>query len=68
MGGFNTRDSRCLQQRERTFKITSRGNMVDGELMEDFMALSETLRNHILDKSEMSLTDLKEQLLDYLLI
>ena len=42
--------------------------MVDGELMEDFMALSETLRNHILDKSEMSLTDLKEQLLDYLLI
>lgn len=48
IGGFNTRDSRCLQQRERTYKVTSTGNMVDGELLEDFMSLTETIRSHIL--------------------
>jgi hypothetical protein len=40
LGGFNNRDSRLLDQRQRTYKITSTGPVVDGELIRCFLSLS----------------------------
>ena len=63
LGGFNTRDSRKLSQRHRTYKVTSRGNIVDGDLINDFLSLSTVLKNHIYEKSDITREDLKDQLL-----
>lgn len=47
LGGFNTRDSRLLDQRKKTYKITSTGNIVDGEFIKSFLSLSDTLKNSV---------------------
>ena len=47
LAGFNARDSRRLSQRHRTYKVTSRGNIVDGDMMTGFLSLSSVLKNHI---------------------
>jgi hypothetical protein len=53
LGGFNTRDSRKLQQKYRTYKITSSANIVDCSLMEEFLALTQSLKVHVAEKSEI---------------
>jgi hypothetical protein len=40
LGGFNTRDSRLLNQRQKTYKISAEGNIVDGELIRIFFSLT----------------------------
>lgn len=47
LGGFNNRESRRLSQRNRTYKITSTGEVVDGELIKVFLSLSYTLKSKI---------------------
>lgn len=63
LGGFNTRDSRLLDQRKKTYKITSTGNIVDGEFIKSFLSLSDTLKNSVYQNSDVTIEDLKTQLL-----
>lgn len=47
LAGFNNRDSRLMNQRHKTYKLSSTGNMVDGEIIRAFLTLSDTLKNTI---------------------
>lgn len=55
LAGFNNRDSRFLDQRQRTYKITSTGNMIDGSLIRNFLISTETLKNLVYENSNMEL-------------
>ncbi len=47
-GGFNLRESRKLQQKYRSSKIVSKGNVLDGDILEAFFSLTEALKVYIL--------------------
>lgn len=63
LAGFNNRDSRLLDQRKKTYKITSTGNIVDGEIIRSFLSLSDALKNTVYENFDLALEDLKSQLL-----
>jgi hypothetical protein len=44
MGGFNQRVSRLLDQKYRTYKYVSRGNMLDCDILEDFFSMTTNLK------------------------
>ena len=47
MGGFNTRISRLLNQKYRSYKHVSRGNMIDCDLLQDFFSMTTVLKEEI---------------------
>lgn len=49
IGGFNLRASRSLKQQYRSFKMLSKGNILDGDLLEDFFALTNSLKEHLVN-------------------
>lgn len=58
-GGFNLRASRKLQQKYRSSKIVSKGNVLDGDLLEAFFSLTDALKAYILQTSDMELWPIK---------
>ncbi len=54
LAGFDKCDSRRLFQKHRTYKITSRGNIIDGDLVTDFTNNTEMLKNYIYEKTDLS--------------
>jgi hypothetical protein len=59
IGGFNLRRSRQMQQRYRSARLVSKGNVVDCDLLEQFFSMTETLQEYITEESEMELPALK---------
>jgi hypothetical protein len=48
-----------MQQKYRTFKYVSRGNVVDCGILEEFFSLTVSLKDYLLEKSELRLEQLK---------
>lgn len=47
-GGFNLRTSRRLLQKYRSGRLVSRGNVVDGDILECFFSLTQKLKSFVL--------------------
>jgi hypothetical protein len=59
IGGFNLRGSRQLQQRYRSARFVSKGNVLDGDILEQYFSLTKTLQEYIAEESEMEFSALK---------
>ena len=53
IGGFNLRGSRQLSQQYRSARFVSKGNVLDGDILEQYFSMTKTLQQYISDESEM---------------
>jgi hypothetical protein len=47
IGGFNLRASRQLLQQYRSARLVSKGNVLDGDILEQYFSMTRTLKEYI---------------------